>query len=84
MVSPVSCREGSPSSCAVQEVKVLPECQYKSKMGYAHDLKPYWGHKEVGVIARDNRQLSMAFPVRWCGLTSSLWWIVAQSQSKEL
>ena len=59
MVSPVSCREGSPSSCAVQEVKVLPECQYKSKMGYAHDLKPYWGHKEVGVIARDNRQLSM-------------------------
>lgn len=70
MWTSVSCYEGSPSSCAVQEVKVLPECQYKSKMDYAHDLKQYWGHKEVGLIARGSRQLSVALLPLSAGVVS--------------
>ena len=33
---------------AVTEVEVLPQCEYQSVMAYPHQLKTYWGHKEVG------------------------------------
>jgi hypothetical protein len=32
---------------AVTEVEVLPQCEYQSVMAYPHQLKTYWGHKEV-------------------------------------
>jgi hypothetical protein len=33
---------------AVTELEVLPQCEYQSVMAYPHQLKEYWGHKEVG------------------------------------
>ena len=31
----------------VTQLPVLPECEYESRMAYSHQLKEYWGHKEV-------------------------------------
>ena len=34
---------------AASELPVLPECEYQSVMAYPHEMKKYWGHKEVYV-----------------------------------
>ena len=41
------------TTTSVTELKVLPDCDYQSVNAYSHQLKQYWGHKEVSTVLYD-------------------------------